>query len=67
MLINDNGIDRTMTAEEMANYEAWAVTAKQQETEMLAQIEARKLARQTAVAKLADLGLSQAEIEALVG
>lgn len=62
-LINDNGVQREMTAGEIANYEAiMAQNAASSATE-----QARLDAIKSATAKLAALGLTQAEITALIG
>ena len=67
MKINDNGVDRDMTEAEQAKYEAWAAIA-QAEAAAQAEAEAATLAaRASALAKLADLGLTPNEIAALVG
>ncbi len=62
-LINDNGVQREMTADELANYEAIvAQNAASAVTE-----KARLDAIKSATAKLAALGLTQAEVAALIG
>lgn len=67
MRINDNGIDRDMTAAEKAEYDAWVAVA-QQEQAAAAQIAAdRAAAAASGRAKLAALGLTEAEIAALLG
>jgi tryptophanyl-tRNA synthetase len=67
MKINDNGVDRDMTEAEQAKYEAWAAIA-QAEAATQAEAEAATLAaRASALAKLAELGLTPDEIAALVG
>ena len=56
-----------MTADEQAAYEAWVATA-QAEAEARAEAEAATLAaRNSALAKLAGLGLTPDKIAALVG
>ena len=65
--INDNGVDRDMTADEKAAHEAWAKIAEEEQAAYLAQIAAQQAARKSAMAKLADLGLTESEIKALVG
>ena len=65
--INDNGVDRDMTADEKAAHDAWAKIAKEEQAAYLAQIAAQQAARQSAMAKLANLGLTESEIKALVG
>jgi len=65
--INDNGIDREMTTAEQAEYDAWAVTAQ---AEAVAQEEARQAAiaaKESAKAKLAALGLTEEEVNAIIG
>ena len=67
MRTNDNGVNRDMTSDEQAAYEAWASTA-QAEAAARAEAEAATLAaRASALAKLAELGLTPDEIAALVG
>ena len=67
MRTNDNGVDRDMTADEQAAYEAWAVIA-QAEAQAQAEAEAATLAaRNSALAKLAALGLTEAEVNAIIG
>ena len=67
MKTNDNGVQRDMTEAEQAKYEAWAATA-QAEAAGRAEAEAATLAaRASALAKLAELGLTFDEIAALVG
>ncbi len=65
--INDNGIDREMTADEKAAHDAWAKIAEEEQAAYLAQIAAQQAARQSVIAKLAALGLTEAEIAALLG
>jgi len=61
--INDNGIERDMTLDEIANYEAVIATAEADN----AAIQAKAQARASARTKLAALGLTDDEIAALVG
>ena len=62
--INDNGIDREMTANEEAAYLAWQVIA-QAETKTDADAQtAKNVARQAVLDKL---GLTQDEAQALLG
>ena len=61
--INDNGIERDMTPDEIANYEAVIATAEADK----AAIQAKAQARASARTKLAALGLTDDEIAALVG
>jgi hypothetical protein len=61
--INDNGIERDMTLEEIANYEAVIATAEADK----AAIQAKAQAVASARTKLAALGLTDDEIAALVG
>ena len=63
-IVNDNGVNREMTADEAAAYQAWA---DEHNAEIAAQAEAdaqRAAARASAVAKL---GLTADEIAALFG
>jgi len=62
--INDNGIDRKMTADEEAAYLAWAEQA-QAEAETQAEAQAAKQAARQAV--LDKLGLTADEAAALLG
>jgi hypothetical protein len=55
-----------LTAEEVAQREADAVIFAEQEAVRLAEVEAKTAAKASAQAKLKALGLSDAEIEALV-
>jgi hypothetical protein len=65
--INDNGTERDMTAAEQAKYDAWAAVA-QQEQAAAAQAAAEKAAAAASGrAKLAALGLTDDEINALLG
>ena len=67
MRTNDNGVQRDMTEAEQAAYEAWAVIA-QAEAAARAEAEAATLAaRNSALAKLKVLGLTDDEIAALIG
>ena len=65
--INDNGIDRNMTAAELSDYEAWAAVAQAEAEAQEQDATARAAARQNAIQKLANLGLTANEIAALVG
>ena len=56
-----------LTAEEVAQREADAEAFAEQEALRLAEVEARAEAKLSAQAKLKALGLSDAEVEALVG
>ena len=66
-IINDNGTDRPMTAAEHAAYESaisdMAANQEQRELEIIQKREARE----SAIAKLSALGLTEAEISALLG
>ena len=62
--INDNGIDREMTAHEQTEYEAWSVIS-QAETKASADKQTAKDAARRAV--LDKLGLTQDEAQALLG
>jgi len=65
--INDNGTDRDMTAAEQAAYKTWAATAQAEAAAHAATVEVKAAARSSALAKLADLGLTKHEISALLG
>jgi len=54
-----------LTEEEQAIRDADILASKQQREEREAEIEAKALARQSAIAKLAALGLTQEEIDSL--
>ena len=54
-----------LTEEEQAIRDADILASKQQREQREAELEAKALARQSALAKLAELGLTQEEIEAL--
>jgi hypothetical protein len=54
-------LDREMTADEIANYQ----TVQQDNAKALAEAQAKADARESALAKLAALGLTQDEINAL--
>ena len=56
-----------LTAEEIAQREADALAFAEQEALSLAEVEAKAEAKLSAQAKLKALGLSDAEVEALVG
>lgn len=65
MRIHDNGVDRDMTPEELAEYEAFSEQeAKRAKEEKAAQAAAEKT-RKAVIAKLKDLGLTDAEIAVL--
>lgn len=65
--INDNGIDRDMTDKEKAEYDAFVVVANQQKNAFDEALAAQQAAKESARAKLAALGLTDDEINALVG
>ena len=62
--INDNGIDRDMTAEEKAQYNEWAATAQAEAKQVKADRQAKEQAR---AAVLAKLGITADEAAALLG
>jgi hypothetical protein len=67
LITNDNGVDRPMTKEEIAEHERQSAVTKR---ELAAAAEAAALrasAKESARAKLAALGLSEAEVSALLG
>jgi hypothetical protein len=65
--INDNGIDREMTASEQAAYDAFVQDEAKRMAAEIAALEALTAAKASARAKLKALGLTDAEIAALVG
>jgi len=65
--INDNGKDREMTPKEQADYEAWVAVAKKEQAALERQIEAQAAAKESAKAKLAALGLTKDEVNAIIG
>ena len=65
--INDNGVDRDMTSQELADYAAFQNTTEKQLAEIVATIEARAAALASAQKKLAALGLTEEEVGALLG
>ena len=56
-----------LTEEEIAEREASAAAAAQQEADRLAEIEAKEAAKASAIAKLAALGLTEEEAAAIAG
>jgi hypothetical protein len=65
--INDNGVDRDMTAEELAVHKAWADVVAAEDAARAEAKEAAAAARLSALGKLSALGLTESEIAALVG
>ena len=63
MKISENGVERNMTADEITQYEQTAAD----DAEITAAAEAKAAALVSALAKLAALGLTDAEISALIG
>lgn len=66
MIVNDNGVDREMTEAEKLAFAETQIELENSRQIQLAQIEARENAKKSARAKLAALGLSDDEINALV-
>ena len=67
MRINDNGTERNMTAAEQAAYEIAAAQMAADEQQTQAAQNAQTAARASALTKLANLGLTEAEVSAIVG
>jgi len=65
--INDNGTDRDMSAAEQAAYNAWAATAQREQANAEQAAEDAAAAAASGRAKLAALGLTDDEINALLG
>ena len=63
--INDNGIDRDMTADEITEYEAWKLSRSAEQKIQAATDKAQATAKTSAQTKLAALGLTADEIAAL--
>jgi len=66
-ITSHNGVERPMTDEELAAYETWAAATKKEQAVIVAAVEAQAAARASALTKLAELGLTDDEIAALVG
>lgn len=66
-IINDNGIDRAATPEEVAAIKQREREAAEESSAKLAALEAAAAAKESARAKLKALGLTDAEIAALAG
>ena len=64
MKINDNGVDRDMTADELTTYEAW-VKVKETENKAAAKAEADRATAKQAV--LDRLGITANEVALLLG
>lgn len=67
LMINDNGVNRQMTADEAAAYDIAATQLAADIAKTEAAKEAAAIARESALSKLKALGLTDAEITALVG
>jgi hypothetical protein len=67
LIINDNGIDREATSDEVAYINESQTAAQADTAARKAQADAKAVALASARAKLADLGLTEAEVKALVG
>ena len=65
-IINDNGINREMTADEAAAHEQAQQQAAADDARLAAQQAAQTAAKESARAKLAALGLTNDEINALI-
>lgn len=65
--INDNGIDRDMTTAEIAVYEQAAADAQAEAAARQAAADAHEAARVSGKVKLTALGLTEAEVNAIIG
>ena len=65
--INDNGVDRDMTPDEIAAYETAQQSINAENDARAAAVEAAIAAKESAKAKLASLGLTEAEVNAIIG
>ena len=63
LIINDNGANRPMTAEEEIEYHARVADLP----DLVAQLNAHNAAKESAIAKLAALGLTEDEVNAIIG
>jgi hypothetical protein len=63
LTINDNGVSRPMTAEEEIEHNARVADLP----DMVAQLNALNAAKESAKAKLAALGLTEDEVNAIIG
>lgn len=66
-IINDNGTDREMTADEIVAFETARQSAIEDDARIASQQAEQQAAKESARAKLAALGLTEEEIAALVG
>jgi hypothetical protein len=67
MRTNDNGIDRDMTQDEATIYLQLVADVETSEAQHQTEVTAQVTAKQSARAKLAELGLDNEEINALIG
>ena len=65
--ISDNGVDREMTASEQDKYHLASAQATKELEKMLDMQQAAIAAKESAKAKLAALGLNEAEVNAIIG
>lgn len=65
--ISDNGVDREMTASEQDEYHLASAQAAKELEKMLDMQQAAIAAKESAKAKLAALGLTEAEVNAIIG
>lgn len=66
-MINDNGVDREMTPDEIEQHKIGIALAERDQANQDAAIEAMSSAKASARAKLAALGLTADEIAAFLG
>lgn len=67
LMTNDNGVDRPMTDAEIAEHEKQAAVTKSELAAIAEAASSRASAKESARSKLAALGLSEAEVAALIG
>ena len=67
MRINDNGVDRDMSEQELSEYKVVITDAKASKKALDAEQATKDAARVSAVAKLAALGLNEAEVLSIIG
>jgi ABC-type polar amino acid transport system ATPase subunit len=65
IIINDNGVNVELTGQDLENFETMLAATNAANDAEKAEQEAKAAARESALAKLADLGLTEEEVAAL--
>jgi len=65
--VSDNGVKRKATAEELAQFEKDRAEYEAEQSRIKAEQQTKIQARESAIAKLAALGLTEDEVKAIVG